>query len=210
MGAFGDHRLDGQHQTGAEQRPRSGCAVIGNLGLLVHFLPDPVTDQIADDPVPVLLGVGLDSIADIADVVALLHRRDAEHEALLGDAHQALGRFGNRSDRERNRRVRDVAFERRPDIDREQLALAQNARARDAVHDLIIDRGANRVFVAVVADERGNAAKRADRVLGEAIDIARRHAGFDGRHEHLEGFRGDLAAAAHHFDLARRFDRDHA
>ena len=129
-------------------------------------------DERADDAVAVGLGVPLNGVADIAEVVADLHLLDPEHQALLGDAHQALRRFIDVPDRDGDRGVGDVAFEGGADVDREQIAVLQHAVARHAVHDLIVDRRADRRRVTVVADEGRHAAHRADRLIGEPVELA--------------------------------------
>jgi len=60
-----------------------GGPVIGHLGLFVELGSHPVADELANDAVAVLLGVFLNGMADIAQAVAGLHLRDAEHQALL-------------------------------------------------------------------------------------------------------------------------------
>ena len=49
-----------------------------------------MADQLANHAVAVALGVLLDRVTDVAEVVAALHLGDAEHQALLGDVEQTL------------------------------------------------------------------------------------------------------------------------
>ena len=61
-------------------------------------------------------------------------------------------------------------------VDREQVALAQHPRARDAVHDLLVDRGAQGVAVAGDELEVRDAAVVADVRLGEGVELEGGHA----------------------------------
>ena len=113
-------------------------------------------------------------------------------------------------DGDRHGAVAHVALERRPDIDREQVALAQHARSGNPVHDLVVDRRANRSRKSVIALERRHAARLANPLLRHAVELARRNAGTHGFHQLGQDRRRDLAAAPHQLDLARGFQRDHA
>ena len=58
--AQGQHRLDGQAQTGLELAALATGAVVGDLRLLVHLGADAMTDELADDAVAAGLGDVLD------------------------------------------------------------------------------------------------------------------------------------------------------
>jgi hypothetical protein len=53
----------------------------------------------------------------------------------------------------------------------QQVALAELAIGRDAVHHLVVDRGADGVLIAVVADESGNTIARPDEAVRLAVQI---------------------------------------
>ena len=82
-------------------------------------------------------------------------------------------------------------------------ALAQDAPARNAVNDLVVDRSANRGRKAVVAFERWNAAALANPVLRQAIEIAGGDAGASRLHQLRQDRRRNAAAAAHRLNLPR-------
>ena len=80
------------------------------------------------------------------------------------------------ADRERVRRVGDEAAERDADVDREDVAVRERVRAGDAVDDHVVRRSADRGGVAAVALEGRRAALRADELLGDRVELGRRHA----------------------------------
>ena len=77
--------------------------------------------------------------------------------------------------------------------------------------DLVVDRDAQRVLergqVAGHADERGDAASRADDVLGDGVELERRHAGPDGRADGVEHVADEPAGDGHAFDLGPALER---
>ena len=81
---------------------------------------------------------------------------------------------GDLADRDGDRGVAVPAVDDRAAVDRDHVAVGEHADAGDAVHDLVVDRGADgagerRVAVAL---ERRDAAVRADVVLGERVELA--------------------------------------
>ena len=65
----------------------------------------------------------------------------------------------------------------RADIDRDDVAVAQPAIARNAMHDLFIDRGADVRRKPVIAEERGHGARLRQRVPRDVVEVGGRHAG---------------------------------
>ena len=57
-------------------------------------------------------------------------------------------------------------------VDRDDVARLEHARARDAVHDLVVDRGADRVAVAAYELEVGASRRGDDDRVGERVQLA--------------------------------------
>src|SRR3954449_5863463 len=71
-----DHRFDGDDQAGREAPPLPRLPIVGDVGLFMHLVPDPVANELADDGVAVRLGVRLDGPADVPEAAA----RDADRD----------------------------------------------------------------------------------------------------------------------------------
>src|SRR5687768_3921624 len=65
-----DHRLDGEEHAGPELGAGAGAAGMDDLGAVVEDAPQAVAAEIADDAVAIGLGVGLDGVADVAEMGA--------------------------------------------------------------------------------------------------------------------------------------------
>jgi hypothetical protein len=89
-------------------------------------------------------------------------------------------------------------------VDREQVALDEHPRAGDAVHDLLVDRGAQRVPVAGHELEVRDAAVVADVGLGERVELKGGHAGAHGGVEQLERAPHEQPGGAHAGELLGR------
>ena len=119
----------------------------------------------------------LHRVTDIGHARAGPHRLDRLPERLFGDPQQLGGLRRNFSDADRNRRIAEEPVELGAQVDRNNVAVAQPARGRrNAVHDLLVDRCANRCRVPLVALERRHCACRPNLALGQRIEIGRRHA----------------------------------
>ena len=90
-----------------------------------------------------------------------------------------------------------------PAVDREQVALLEDARTGDPVHDLLVDRGAQGVPVARDELEVRDAAVVADERLGEGVELERRHPRAHGAGHQLEGAPHEQAGRAHRRELLR-------
>src|SRR5205823_1680849 len=66
--AEGQHRLDREADAGRELHALDAGPVVRDLRLLVHLRPDPVADELPDDPVPVWRGDVLDGAGDVAEI----------------------------------------------------------------------------------------------------------------------------------------------
>src|SRR4051794_32917197 len=141
--AEGEHRLDGEAEAGLQLAPGTAGPEVGDLRLLVHGGPDPVADELADDPKTGLRGDRLDGQRDVLDVVSWHRGSDAgEHGPFCSlDKVRDRGRWV--ADVERPGPVAVPAVEDRTGVDGHDLALADGPVARDAVDDLVVDRDAH-------------------------------------------------------------------
>jgi len=140
------------------------------------------------DPIPVVV-LGRLAIAVRLDV--LLHRgADVVHprarpyhpnrllERTLRHRKQPLGLGRHAPHRHRHRRVAEVPVELGPEVDRQDVALAQHTLVRrNPVDHLLVHRRANRRGIPVVPLERRNRAGVDNHPLGHLIELARRHPG---------------------------------
>src|SRR5260221_4276337 len=79
-----DHRLDGENHAGLDFYAGSGAAVMEHLRLLVEFPADAVAAELAHDGKSVFFGVGLDDLADVAQIGPMLHHLDSAPHAFVG------------------------------------------------------------------------------------------------------------------------------
>lgn len=63
-----DHRLDRQAHAHLQPDAAVRAPVVGDVGLLVHVVPDAVPHVLAHDAIPVVLRVRLDRVPDVTEV----------------------------------------------------------------------------------------------------------------------------------------------
>ncbi len=94
-------------------------------------------------------------------------------------------------------------------VDGEDVAVFEDAlRVGHAVDDLVVDRGAERGGIAVVALEGGDGAEFGDLSDGDLLEIHGGGAGNDVRRDGVMDLAEGLAGDPHLLDLLRRFDHD--
>jgi len=125
---------------------------------------DAVAAELAHDGKALLLGVGLDDVADVAQACTGPHLLDAQPQALPGDIHQTLGQHRRLADHEHAAGVAVEAILDDRDIDVEDVAVLELAVTGDAVADLVVDRRADRLGVGRMA-RRGVIERCRDRAL---------------------------------------------
>jgi hypothetical protein len=74
--------------------PSAGAAIVQHVRRRVEDPAKAVAAEIADDRHALRLDVGLDRMADVAEGVAGLDRRDAAHQAFVGHFDQPFGLAG--------------------------------------------------------------------------------------------------------------------
>ena len=143
------------------------------------------------------LGIGLDGGADVAGAGAGPDRRDAAHQAFIGDFEQALGGALDRADRIHARGIAVPAVEDVGDVDVDDVAIPQRLVVGNAVADDVVDRGAGRFRVAAIVERRRQRAVVHAELEDEAVDGFGGDAGLDHRHQLVEAARGEVACLAH-------------
>src|SRR5258707_13627658 len=103
------------------------------------------------------------------------------------------------------------AVEPHPDVHAQEVAFLEDApRRRNAMDDLLIDRGAQGGGEVVQSlERRAGTGVRADEVLRGAIELLGRDAGAHLPRDQRQRFRHDATGGRHRLDLAEGLDRDH-
>ena len=135
--------------------------------------------------------------------------------ASLGHREQPPRLLVDRADRERERRVAVVAVADRAEVELQEVALDHPARARDAVHDLVVDRraqhrGERRLAARRVVQERRGQLARLDLLARDPVELGRGDAGLHERRHPDEDLAHVAARLAHLVELALGLDLDHA
>src|SRR5688572_15600634 len=152
-----DHRLDGEEHAGAELGAGAGAAGMDDLGAVVEDAAEAVAAEIADDAVAIGLGVGLDGVADVAEMGAGPGGGDAADHAFVGHVDEAPRLYADVADQEHPAGVAVPAVEDDGDVDIDDVAVLQRPLAGDAVADDMVDRGAAAAREAAIAQSGGDA-----------------------------------------------------
>ena len=185
-------------------------AVVRHRRVHVHLGADPVADVLPHDPVPAAgPRARLDRVRDVAQPVSGPGLGQAGPQRPLTGPQQRGVLVADRPDADGAGGVTVPAIQDRAAVDRDQVSGREpGLGAGDAVHDLVVDRGADRRRVPVVPLERGDGTGRADLPLGDRVQVLGGDAGLDRGRQHVQRVRHHQARLAHRRDLARRLDLD--
>ena len=173
-----------------------------------------MTNQITDDSETARLDKGLDGMGDVADAMADLRLPDADVEGLLGGLEELGDPRRDGADRHGDGIVADVPVVFDGDIERDDVAFAEDAlEGADAVDNLLVDREAGMGREATRTDLitviRAAGAVTGDQVAPGLVEVE----GADARlHERLEAVQhrcGDGTRLAHARDGFPVFDGNH-
>jgi len=139
--------------------------------------------------------LALDGGADVAQGAAGLRGSDTGRECRAGGGHQAPAPSVHRADRHGPRGVGVVAIQLGRDIERDQLAGANDPGPGNAVHDFLVDRDAYRGGVVVGQDRPRLRAVAGKGGRGEPVELGRAHARSHRALEHAERLGHDLAGS---------------
>ena len=128
---------------------------------------------------------------------------DAAHHRVIGDVDQSLGLQLHVADEIHAAGVAVPAVDDHGDVDIDDVAVAQRLVVRNAVADDVVDRGAERVAIAAIAEAGRNAAMRGGVVEGQLVEIFGGDAGLHLGNEQVEHLGGQPAGAAHALEVLR-------
>src|SRR5215204_4683302 len=205
-----DHGLYGEGHTGEQARSRTRRAVIRYLGVLVHLSADPVGDEVPYYPVTTRLGQVLYRVANVAEPVARAHLVRRRGETLSCGREQPDDILGHVPDRDGGRRVGYEALIADADVEGDYVAVLEAVRARDAVHDHGVWRGADRSRKSLIPLELGLASAVVDELLSETVELPSRHAWPDVLLQHLQASRGYPSTLTHRLELRLALADDQA
>jgi hypothetical protein len=198
-----DHRLDGEEH--ARLQPCAGppAAVMQHVGRRMEHPPQPVAAEIPHDRTALGLGMGLDRRADIAEGGTRADLLDPLHQRVMGDLDQPLGPAAGAPRDIHPAGIAVPALDDHGHVDVQDVAVAQQLVARDAMADHMVHADAGGVLVALVADGRRGHAQRLDPAAHEIVDRACRHAGFHEGPDGIEDVRHHMAGSAHPGEVLR-------
>ena len=135
-----DHRLDSENHTNLELNTKPAVTIIGYIGFFVHLAPNAMTHVLTNHTIAMLLSMGLNSIADVAKVIAGNSLLDCKSQAIARNFEQRLAIVGDMADSKRPGIVANPSVDRSSRINRDDIALAQNAIARgNTVNYFVVD-----------------------------------------------------------------------
>src|SRR5579859_1707222 len=149
-----EHRLDSKRHARLERRALTRLAKIRHLGVFMHCPANSVADILAHKPVAVFLREQLDGIGDVAEMPARDDLPNARGQSRLGVRQQSFSLGADNAHAYGDRRVALVALVDDTEIDADDVAFLQHALARNAMHDLLIDRKADGRRIVAIALER--------------------------------------------------------
>src|SRR5437879_3124593 len=141
-----DHGFDRESHSLLKARTGSRAPVMQDLRLLVELAPDPMAAELSHHAVSVAFGVLLDGRPDVAQKSPVAHRIDAEPHALVGGFAQPPGLYRGLADIEHAAGVAVIAVLDHPNVDIEDIAGFQHPLPGNAVADLMVYRGADRLW----------------------------------------------------------------
>src|SRR5690606_13909830 len=178
-------------------------ADVGHVRWLVHRRADAVADVLPHDVEPGALDRRLDGCAQVAQAGAGHQLGDARLERPARHLDEPLGDRVGPAHGGGEGGVAVVAVDDRPAVDRDDVALIQPAVVGDAVHDDLVDAGADHRRVAVVAEEVRPGAPAGEHLPTDGVELQQGRAGPDGGGDALVHLGHDPAGAAHRADLVR-------
>src|SRR5262249_2340695 len=185
-------------------------AAVWRLRLLWERPPDAVADEGPPDTEARRLDVALDRDRHVPDAPPRPALGDAELERLPGDVEQAADLVGDLADRQGHRRVGVVPLDDGSEIEPDDVSFAEPAPGRrNSVHDLLVDRGADRGRESPVSLEGRLRVPLPDQILHLAVDLEGRHARLHEIAAHPEGVGQDTASLPHVGNLGGRLELDH-
>jgi hypothetical protein len=140
-------------------------------------------------------------MSDVAQGGPGTHRADPAEHRLAGHVDQAPGEHRGLADEEHLAGVAVIAVLDDGDVDIDDVALLQALVAGDAVTDLVVHRGADRLGEAPVVQRcRDRLLDARDVVVADRVELVGGHAGRHVGPDHVQHVRGEPAGNAHALD----------
>jgi hypothetical protein len=130
-------------------------------------------------------------------MLAGTHRVDRRGQGAIGHVDQLLCRTVDRADPHRERSVAVPTGDDGTTVDRQDVALFEHSLVGDAVHQFLVDGGADGGRISVVAEEVRGGAAAGEHIPSDSIELQRGHAGSSGRTDGLMHLGDDAARSAH-------------
>ena len=192
-----DHGLDGEGHAGLEGEVVA-VPEMQHLGLLVELAADAVTAVVADNGEVVLLGDGLDDVADNGQINARPYGLYRLVEALLGDLAEPFvpgARLAANYIHAGGVAVEVVLYD--SDVNVDDVARLELLRTGNAVADYVVHGDAGRGGIGrhafgLIAEAGGDALLNVNGVVvGEFVELGRRHARLHKGREVVEELGGE-------------------
>jgi hypothetical protein len=168
-----DHRLDRDHEPLGQRLVVGRIVEVEDGRGLVQAHADPMAGQLAQDREAAALDLRLDRRADRVARDARAGDRDPLAQGDLGSGDHPRRRRPRLADRQRDAGVGVVAVELGRDVELDDVAVAQAARAGDAVDGLVVDADADRAGEVVGQDRAGARAVTGEDARGDVVQLAR-------------------------------------
>ena len=209
-----DHRLDGEDHAGHKLHQSTGLAVVQNLGFFVKATTYAMATKFAHHREAVAFGKFLDGVTNVTQVGAGFNLLNAFPHGLVGQLGQALGCNGCLADHEHSAGVAMPTFLDGGDVNIQRIAFFEWLVVRDTVADLVVDRGADRLGVRLVASRRivqrgGDALLYIHHVvMAQFVDFVCCDSGLDKGLDKVQNFSGQAASDTHALNIFGGFDGD--
>src|SRR5205823_4321425 len=143
--------------------------IVRHLRIFMHDAADAVADVLFDHAVAGVLGVALHARGDLRPPAAFGQLLDCDPEDMLARVDQPFSFGADVADRHADGRVGAPAVQLAGGVALEDVAVAQLALARDAVHDLLVEGDASAgwkrdlwILAGVTLEERRRPVARVD------------------------------------------------
>ncbi len=138
-----------------------------------------MTAILLDDAVPVLRGIDLDRVTDVAEPITGRRLLETFVKGRFRIRQQTLMLFRNGADGISPGRIAVEAIDNGADIDGDDVTVVEVPRSGNSVDDLLIDRGADISCEPVMAEKVGCRAVLGDGLAHDVVELLRGDAGND-------------------------------
>src|SRR3546814_514720 len=178
------HRLDGQHHADLDLEAPARASGVQDVGCLVHGPPDAVAAVVLEDRETRGAHHALHGVTEVTEGAAGHDLLDAGLQGTPARLDQLPVGVAALPHRGRECSIAVPTLDDRTAVDRHDVALLQHPRARAAVHDLVVDAGAQHRREPAVAEEVRGGAPAVEAVAGAGVDLAGGAAGPVGIRNH--------------------------